>query len=111
MEIGGLHAVLEGHANDVNCTAWSPTSGDTFCSCSGDKKVRVWRVDDSLTPDSKPAPVQTLTAHKFYVNWCAYNPSGDLLATTSSDDTVKIWSTASWACLSKPDHTSLNPRP
>lgn len=96
------HAVLEGHAGDVNCTAWSPVSRDTFCSCSGDKKIRVWKIDANSSPtDTAPSPVETVVAHKFYINSCAYNPAGDLFATTSSDDSVKIWSTASWRCLSE----------
>lgn len=98
LTLGELYLVLEGHAGDVNCTAWSPTAKDTFCSCSGDKKIRVWKVEDNSS-NTKPSPVETVLAHRFYINSCAYNPSGDLFATTSSDDTIKLWSTASWACL------------
>ncbi len=96
-----VYAVLEGHAGDVNSTAWSPTSKELFCSCCGDKHIRVWKIDGATIPppDKKPAPVETVLAHKFYINACAYNPSGDLFATASSDDTVKLWSTASWSCV------------
>ena len=98
LKIGELLEVLEGHAGDVNSTAWSPAAKDTLCSCSGDKKIRVWKIDGS-TPPRKPTPVETIAAHELYINSCAFNPSGDLLVTTSSDETVKIWSTVSWTCV------------
>ena len=94
-----VYAVLEGHAGDVNSTAWSPTNKELFCSCCGDKHIRVWKIKGPSSPDKKLAPVETVLAHKFYINSCAYNPSGDLFATTSSDDTIKLWSTASWTCV------------
>lgn len=102
LSLGEVYAVLEGHAGDVNSTAWSPSSKDVLCSCCGDKKIRVWNINDLNLPtirESKLAPVQTVLAHKLYINSCAYNPSGDIFATASSDDTVKLWSTASWTCL------------
>ena len=98
LSLKGVHTVLEGHAGDVNSTAWSPTSKEVFCSCCGDKHIRVWKIDGA-SKDKKLTPVETVLAHKFYINSCAYNPSGDLFATTSSDDTVKLWSTASWTCV------------
>jgi len=104
LTIGREVCVLEGHGSDVNCTAWSPVSKDTLCSCSGDKKVRVWKIKTSNAGENKAVlsePEHVLLAHKFYVNSCTYNPSGDILATSSSDDTVKIWSTASWSCVGK----------
>lgn len=105
LSVGEVHRLLEGHAGDVNSTAWSPAERGIFCSCCGDKKIRVWKIDDGTTSpaskDSKLTPVETVTAHKLYINSCAYNPSGDLFATTSSDDTIKLWSTTSWTCLGK----------
>lgn len=98
LRVGELLEVLEGHGGDVNSTAWSPTDRDTLCSCSGDKKIRVWKIGGS-SPAAKPSPVETVAAHKLYINSCAFNPSGDVLVTTSSDETVKLWSTVSWTCM------------
>lgn len=101
LSLGALQEVLEGHAGDVNGTAWSPTARDTLCSCSGDGKIRVWKIGASRLAegDGKPTPLETIAAHKLYVNSCVFNPSGDLLVTTSSDETLKLWSTVSWTCL------------
>ncbi len=104
LTIGDDICVLEGHGSDVNGTAWSPISRDTLCSCSGDKKIRVWQINTGNSREKKVVlsnPEKEVLAHKFYVNSCSYNPSGDILATTSSDDTVKIWSTASWTCVGR----------
>ena len=102
LSIGYVHSVLQGHTGDVNSTSWSPVSRDILCSCGGDKTIRVWRINvDKPVEKNKENildPIETVAAHKLYVTACAYNPSGDLLATTSSDDTVKLWSTASWTC-------------
>lgn len=99
LNIGEVHQVLEGHAGDVNSTAWSPTDKDTLVSCGGDKKIRVWKIGSSLDPQDAITPVHTVVAHELYIKSCAYNPSGDLLVTTSSDETIKLWSTVSWACI------------
>ncbi|XP_064396865.1 WD repeat, SAM and U-box domain-containing protein 1-like isoform X2 [Halichondria panicea] len=91
-----LQCKLEGHTSDINCCAWSPITWSTLTSCSGDRTLRVW--DISSEP---PKTLSVVPASKYYVNACAYNPSGDLLATASSGDEgiVKLWSTASWTVV------------
>ncbi len=91
-----LQCKLLGHTSDINCCAWSPVTWSTLISCSGDRTLRVW--DISSNP---PKTLSVVPASKFYVNACAYNPTGDLLATASSGDegTVKLWSTASWSVV------------
>ena len=112
MDIGNLSSnlvcELRGHTNDVNCCAWSPISSQLLCSCGGDATFRVWDVSKGTaqqraTPtgtSGKPAPspalVKTVKAHDYYINSIAFNPSGDVLATASSDNTVKLWSTTTW---------------
>ena len=98
LSVKKIVSVLQGHSGDVNCAVWSPTSVGTLCTGSGDKTIRVWNITDATSTDKSEQPKKIVAAHKFYVNSCAYNPSGSLVATTSSDDTVKIWSTVSWTC-------------
>lgn len=99
---------LRGHTNDVNSCAWSPVSSQLLSSCGGDATFRVWDVSKaqqatpttggkpSPAPNPSPALVKTVKAHDYYINSIAFNPSGDVLATASSDNTVKLWSTATW---------------
>ena len=106
VDIGSsLVCELRGHTNDVNCCAWSPASSQLLCSCGGDATFRVWDVSKAqqatpTTTGGKPSPspalVKTVKAHDYYINSIAFNPSGDVLATASSDNTVKLWSTATW---------------
>ena len=85
-----LYREFLGHKGDINCCAWSP--GDQMlCTCSGDKTLRLWNVDEGR--EVAPSPI---SAHQFYVNCVAFSPAGDLLASGSSDTSVKLWSTASW---------------
>ena len=106
VDVGNLSSSLvcelRGHTNDVNSCAWSPVSSQLLCSCGGDATFRVWDISKA-TPTSggksavpSSALVKTVKAHDYYVNSIAFNPSGDVLATASSDNTVKLWSTATW---------------
>jgi len=43
--------------------------------------------------------INAANAHQTNVTAVAFSPDGSLLATASLDQTIKIWSTANWACL------------
>ena len=113
---------LRGHTNDVNCCAWSPVSSHLLCSCGGDATFRVWDVSKAqqqatptsssssgskAVPNPSPALVKTVKAHDYYINSVAVNPSGDVLATASSDNTVKLWSTATWTEIGNGVHVCV----
>jgi WD40 repeat protein len=42
---------------------------------------------------------RTLLGHRRDVNGCAISPDGTLIASVSSDDTLKIWQAVSGECL------------
>ncbi|MGW0593090.1 WD40 repeat domain-containing protein [Streptosporangium sp. NPDC002607] len=53
----------------------------------------------SSTPDPTPsaanlAPSATLTGHTSFVTSVAFSPDGETLATTSGDNTVRLWDVA-----------------
>eukprot|EP01104_Vermistella_antarctica_P013017 TRINITY_DN3870_c0_g1_i1.p1 TRINITY_DN3870_c0_g1~~TRINITY_DN3870_c0_g1_i1.p1 ORF type:complete len:307 (+),score=48.34 TRINITY_DN3870_c0_g1_i1:210-1130(+) len=56
--------------NKGNCFAWKLAEQDTSCF----------------------EPIQKISAHKTYILTCRISPDSKLLATTSADHTVKIWS-------------------
>lgn len=94
-----LYSVLSGHTGDINCCAWSPVTKNLLCSGGGgDYAFRVWDISKSKEKDNS-ALLHTIPAHKYYINACVFNPSGDLVATASSDEAVKLWSTASWTLV------------
>lgn len=58
-------------------------------------------------PSGEFIPITKVQAHQGYITRCAFSPSTDLLATTSSDHTVKIWQFGS---LPSPERREQRPR-
>ncbi len=59
-----------------------------MASGSGDKTVKLWRVESQKE-------VTTLQGHDNTVYSVAFSPDGKYLASGSSDNTVKLWSVES----------------
>ena len=96
-----------GHLWDVKCVEWHPTKG-LLASGSKDNLVKFWDprtgqnlstsyvvwvflCQDTLTQDTWPTPLLNSHEHKNTVQAIAWNPNGDLLATASRDQTVRVF--------------------
>ncbi|MCI0738361.1 MAG: WD40 repeat domain-containing protein [Gemmataceae bacterium] len=79
---GKQSRILQGQRGAVLCVAFSP-DGKFLVSGGFDAKVRVW---DPATGKV----VQTLTEHQSWINAATFSKQG-LLATGSSDNTVRLW--------------------
>jgi len=78
---------LLGHKKIVQSVAWNCT-GQKLASGSVDNTTRVW----SLTQDGRNTQEMELKGHSDGVANCCWSPiSADLLATCSSDKSVKLW--------------------
>jgi dipeptidyl aminopeptidase/acylaminoacyl peptidase len=73
----------EGHKREVNSVAFSP-DGSLLASGSGDRTVRLWRVEDGEL-------LHALVGHANHVYSVAFSPDGSLLASGSGDRTVRLW--------------------
>lgn len=103
----GLLKTLKGHSSWVWSVAFSPDgktpstgSGQVLASGSDDKTIKLWRVSDGQL-------LRTLTGHSSYVYSVAFSPdgqtpstglrqssaerSGQVLASGSRDETIKLW--------------------
>jgi len=80
----------------IMCVVFHPTILLLATGCR-DKNVKLWLVTprDEHTPGDesqfKIEHVSSLTGHAGFVNTVAFNHDGTLLATGSSDGTVKLW--------------------
>ncbi|KAI8920166.1 WD40-repeat-containing domain protein [Powellomyces hirtus] len=95
-----LVAELTGHTDRVWCISWHPTI-PLFASCSGDKSVRLWKLDGGNGTWSCVSVLDD--AHKRTIRSCAFSPDGRLLATASFDASTAVWerdeSTGDWECI------------
>jgi WD40 repeat protein len=80
----GVARTEKAHSLDVYALAFAPT-GDALASGSGDRTVRIARMDATGRPPS------VLTGHEGEVAGVAYSADGRWLATASLDRTVRLW--------------------
>ena len=69
--------------NNVYCLAWT-SDGTTLVSGSDDRLIRTW---NTFTWEQ----IAVLTAHTEDVNSIAISPNGRILASTSWDNTARLW--------------------
>ncbi|WP_238428972.1 WD40 repeat domain-containing protein [Frankia nepalensis] len=88
-------STLVGHLDAINNLAFS-SDGRVIAAGSEDKTTMVWKIDLASKANS---PVATL-GHNDTVDYVAFTPAGaDLLATGSSDGTVRLWDGNGWGLL------------
>ncbi|KAG8701910.1 hypothetical protein FRC09_005065 [Ceratobasidium sp. 395] len=102
MQTRSLHAVLEGHTDDVYSLACSP-DGKYIASGSKDRTIRIW---DMLTKQTVIGPLQ---GHSWTVRSVSYSHDGLRIASGSNDYTIRIWDTKTGSMLVGPfkGHTDM----
>ncbi|XP_064644227.1 WD repeat, SAM and U-box domain-containing protein 1-like isoform X2 [Lineus longissimus] len=96
-----LHTISS-HSGDINCVSFS---GKVLATCSGDKSVRLWNIDDY-----QELPASPLLGHTYYVHDCVFSAFGTLLASCSRDGKVILWDIKSGdkiATLQHPSKTGI----
>jgi WD40 repeat protein len=88
--------VLEGHTSDVNGVEF--VGGRLLVSCSNDKTVRVWQMNDNERfSEAQLSPTQSvhspLMGHAYGVNAVRVSPFGTILTSGSTDGRIILWST------------------
>ena len=84
--------VLEGHDSEIKNVAYSP-SGQWLASCSRDKSIWIWEEIGEEGEDEfeTVAVLQEHTADVKCVCWRRDDGNGEVLASASYDDTIRLW--------------------
>lgn len=82
---GVRQRTIQAHSEAVNSVAWYP-DGTGFVSASRDRTLRRWSRDGT-----RQATFASGSGSTGSVNWVSVSPRGDLIASASSDNRVRLW--------------------
>ncbi|QUC18594.1 uncharacterized protein UV8b_02835 [Ustilaginoidea virens] len=74
---------LSGHSRKVGQVLFNPSAENILASASGDFTVKIWDVSTGQSP--------LALKHNDIVQSLSWNPSGNLLVTTSRDKKIRVW--------------------
>ena len=91
-------ATLTEHTSEILDVDFSPNS-NILATASMDKTVKIWRIEipetmlkqEKLPQTLKVILLKTLKGHSNQVNTVSFSPDGKILASASSDQTIKLW--------------------
>jgi RNA polymerase sigma factor (sigma-70 family) len=98
-------ASLQTHVGYVYCAVFSP-DGRTLATSSNDKSIKLWDIGAGVPVKQRA----TLKGHGGVPAALAFSPDGKILASAgTSDESVRLWDTATGRSLAILKHPHINP--
>ncbi len=108
---GTLLQAIDAHQAMIVGVSFSP-DGKTLASASTDGTVKLWKLDASSTLIDTSVPqkaqlLRTLKGHTQAVPRVSFSPDGEIIATASMDNTVKLWNKNGILLTTLTGHTGM----
>ncbi|NEQ95271.1 MAG: AAA family ATPase [Cyanothece sp. SIO2G6] len=99
-QAGVCHHILQGHRGPVESIVLSP-SGDWLASAGGDGVIRLWTVPSggAMAQRHSESSIAQLHGHTDQIGRLAVSADGRWLASSSNDQTVRIWDVQTGQCI------------
>lgn len=92
--------VCKGHTQDVGSICFSKMNLSFLVSGSVDTTLKSWKIEKDNDDDSIKVNVAfTVKAHEKDINSVTVSPNDKLIASGSSDKTIKLWDSTDGSCL------------
>lgn len=86
---------IPGHGEAILAAQFSPVSSSKLLTGSGDGNARVWDCDTGT-------PLHTLKGHTSWVLVVSWSSDGNMIATGSMDNTVRLWNPTTGQAIGSP---------
>ncbi|SCW00311.1 LAFE_0C01354g1_1 [Lachancea fermentati] len=77
-------SAIAGHGSTILCSAFAPNTSSRMVTGAGDNTARIWDCETHT-------PLATLKGHTNWVLCVSWSPDGELIATGSMDNTIRLW--------------------
>lgn len=77
-------SAIAGHGSTILCSSFAPHTSSRMVTGAGDNTACIWDCDTQTR-------MATLQGHHNWVLCCSWSPDGELIATGSMDNTIRLW--------------------
>lgn len=104
--------LFTGHSSTILDHEFNPFNENMLMTCGEDQKIMLWDIPEEGLKSHIKEPLVELKGHQKKISFCTFNPTADgIIASTSFDNTVKIWNVQDQEevfCIDLPTEGTVN---